>query len=920
MTKGSIIIDCGAGSVRAVAVDESGQVAGICSEPNGAVVDSWVTGQLGDWGDGGLVWDAEGIFSKAIRVVRKLISGLSDFEPVAITVTSFGVDGTFVDSEGALLYPVISWQCSRSADVASRIAEFMDPGELRRINGLHPFHFNTLFKLLWFREHHPQIIEKAHAFLFMPSILIHRLCGAMVTDMTLAGTSMLTSLEERAFSENILGMAGLDARLFPSPVEAGTVAGLLGDWVAGEMGLPAGIPVVVAGHDTQFALFASALSPDQPILSSGTWEILSVRTSSLTKGKESELSIEFDAMPGLYNPLTMWVASGVVEWVARTFYPTLQDNPEKYSILINEASAIPAGCDGLSFIPDILDGGSSRKGEFKGITQSMRPAHFVRATFEALAYKLASGVNTLENACGFKAASLVISGGGSKNRLWNQIRADVLGIPLLVSERCEATSLGAAMFAMAAAGVFSSADEALKSWKLPYTTVEPGPLKEVYQKLFYEHQKGLHPVQKPSSPCSPSAIVADAMRRVYDGGLTTPSGGNISLKDSHGNVWVTPTLLDKGSLQEDDIVCIADNGSISGRQKPTSEYPFHLAIYESRPGVKAIVHNHSPALVACSLTGLIPDKSLLPLLTGDIGDVVIAPYAIPGSGDLASVVSSAFSGGANAVLMANHGIITVGKDMPEALLRMVSLELLAQAMVTASSLAPLSAPGLKQDFNELVAGLPALLSVSADEVSDSVHASSSELQNYWERAIRRKLNPWGFGSWSERSGNSSFQFIYSERGIITGASASQLIDPASAAMHTSWEYQLHKAIYSQHPEINSMAIAFPPALLAYSLISKEFNARTIPESYIFLREALTLDLGSFLSDPQSLVKAINPSSPVALVQNGFFLCTGTSPFNVLDRLEVAENTAASLLNATVLGTVNPMDDAVIRDLKEKYLS
>jgi L-fuculokinase len=535
----AIVIDCGAGSVRAVGVDELGNVAGICSEPNAALPDPLFPG--------GMIWNTEGIIAKAKSVTRKLVSALEGCVPVAITVTSFGVDGTFVDASGDLLYPVISWQCSRSADVAARIAEFMDPGELRRINGLHPFHFNTLFKLLWFREHHPPIIEKAHAFLFMPAILLNRFCGCWITDSTMAGTSMLTSLRGRDFSEKILATAGLGSGMdrasdvgqlnsnpalsrdlftgvFPPLVEAGTVMGNLYPRIAAEMGLPAGLPVVSAGHDTQFALFASAQGTNQPILSSGTWEILSVRTSSLPKDERSDLSLEFDALPGFYNPLAMWVASGAVEWAARTYFPHLENHPEKYSILISEASAVPPGCDGLRFIPDPSGGGSSQTGRFTRGTrnpgsvnlspgdsrrvnegpvtnspgnpnhgnmgsETLSPAHHLRAVFEALSFKLAAGVKTLEKGCGFKASSVVISGGGSKNSLWNQIRADVLGIPLLVSDRAEATSLGAAMFAFAGAKVFAHPQEVLNQWKHPYTLCEPGAQSQVYRELYDEYEQ-----------------------------------------------------------------------------------------------------------------------------------------------------------------------------------------------------------------------------------------------------------------------------------------------------------------------------------------------------------------------------------------------------------------------------------------------
>jgi L-fuculose-phosphate aldolase len=428
---------------------------------------------------------------------------------------------------------------------------------------------------------------------------------------------------------------------------------------------------------------------------------------------------------------------------------------------------------------------------------------------------------------------------------------------------------------------------------------------------------------------SPSAIVADAMRFVYDSRLTTPSGGNISLRDPDGRVWVTPTLLDKGSLHPQDIVCINPDGSFCGSQNPTSEYPFHLAIYKQRPGVRAVVHNHSPALVACSLTGYIPDPGFLPLLTADIGAVVNAPYAIPGSDELADLVSKAFSTGASAILMANHGIISIGHSMAQALNRMSRLEILANTLTSAATFDCLET--LRRP-KELVAGhwllatglgLPGQIPLTIDKqpetrnqqpvTSDAPQAQTSNQQpaasNYFLRSILRGLNPYGLGSWSQRTSGNNFDFICS----------ADVISPLLHEPPAEWEYRLHEAIYRHQPWINTIAIAYPPSLIAWSLLSQDFSPRTIPESYILLRDAITISLETFLNDEASLTGAISPSSPVALIQNGFFLCTGDNPFQVLDRLEVAENTAASLLLAKPLGPVNSMDDGIIQELKRKYL-
>lgn len=198
-----------------------------------------------------------------------------------VTITTFGVDGALTDAESNLLYPVISWKCPRTAEVMKHIGKYISQEELNRISGVGAFAFNTIYKLVWLKENRPDLLEKAHAWLFISNILACKLTGIMATDRTMAGTSQLTDMETGDFSPLILNRLGLRRDLFPPMVDAGETIGLVTPEAAAGMGLPAlaGVPVISAGHDTQFAIFGSGADRDQPVLSSGTWEILMVRST-----------------------------------------------------------------------------------------------------------------------------------------------------------------------------------------------------------------------------------------------------------------------------------------------------------------------------------------------------------------------------------------------------------------------------------------------------------------------------------------------------------------------------------------------------------------------------------------------------------------------------------------------------------------
>ena len=276
----SLCLDCGATNVRAMVVDKQGAIVGKASQPNATLP--------GEENPEFHVWDADRIFRQLSECAVKALEGLNAEQVTAVTITTFGVDGTLVDDAGNLLYPVISWKCPRTAEVMKNIGKYISQEELNRISGVGAFAFNTIYKLVWLRENHPELLEKAHAWLFISNLLAYKLTGIMATDRTMAGTSQLTDLETGDFSEFILNCLGLSRGLFPPIVDAGETIGLLTPEAADAMNLPAlaGIPVISAGHDTQFAIFGSGADKNQPVLSSGTWEILMARSAQARLARE----------------------------------------------------------------------------------------------------------------------------------------------------------------------------------------------------------------------------------------------------------------------------------------------------------------------------------------------------------------------------------------------------------------------------------------------------------------------------------------------------------------------------------------------------------------------------------------------------------------------------------------------------------
>jgi L-fuculokinase len=480
MKQAILILDCGATNVKACLVDTTGEIIASHSLPNNTMPDPFY--------QGGLIWDIDDIWDKLSACSRKVCSIASETEIKAVTVTTFGVDGAAMKKDGSPCYPVISWQCNRTEKIEKNIAQYYDPEWLYQTTGLQSYHFNTINKLIWLRENRPDVLLEMDYYVMMPSLILQRLSGEFITDTTMAGTSMLTDLRHRNFSEAVLNPLGLRPEVFPVLTEPGTVIGAVTEKAAGALGVKSGLAVVAAGHDTQFAILASGAGVNQPVLSSGTWEILMVRARAgalKIPSRNSGITVELDAQPGLVNPGVQWVASGVLEWISRLVYPDLTHDSSRYENIIREAAAIPPGSHGLALVPELFPGGFSGKhGSISGIRYEITRAHIYRAGLEALGCYLAYGLEKLQQVGNYTASDVICVGGGSKNPLWNQIRADIAGIPLKALDMKETTALGAAMVAMTGVGIYQSLEEAFSAIESHYEIFEPGGNRENYSAFY----------------------------------------------------------------------------------------------------------------------------------------------------------------------------------------------------------------------------------------------------------------------------------------------------------------------------------------------------------------------------------------------------------------------------------------------------
>jgi L-fuculokinase len=468
-----IVLDCGATNIRAMAVDAQGKVIAKAAVENA----SQAAKEHEQWSN----WSLDAILQRFTHCCTRLMEPLAGFRIHAVSVTTFGVDGALVDKQGKLLDPIISWKCPRTVEIMGDIARYISPDELQRLSGVGHFSFNTLYKLVWLKENRPSLWERAHAWLFISSLINHRLTGKFTTDRTMAGTSQLLDLQQETFSDVILRSIGLSDALFPPMIAPGEVVGPLLPEMAQRLGLPAGIPVISAGHDTQFAQFGSGAELEQPVLSSGTWEILMVRTPKVETtllSQRSGSTCELDSCRGLYNPGLQWLASGVLEWIRKLYWRDVA-LPQVYERMILEAAAVMPGADGVVMNCDLL--GSQAMAGWQGVNLNTHRGHFYRSALEGLSYQLRQNLHMLQEISQFQARELIVVGGGGQNPLWNQIKADITDLPIKVLRDAETTVLGAAMFAWYGSGYYASVEQAREQVEFRYHYYYPSENRLLYQ-------------------------------------------------------------------------------------------------------------------------------------------------------------------------------------------------------------------------------------------------------------------------------------------------------------------------------------------------------------------------------------------------------------------------------------------------------
>lgn len=405
---------------------------------------------------------------------------------------------------------------------------------------------------------------------------------------------------------------------------------------------------------------------------------------------------------------------------------------------------------------------------------------------------------------------------------------------------------------------------------------------------------------------TPQEQLVEIMKRIYAQGMTTTSGGNLSIKDTDGNIYITPGGTDKGSMTVEDIVCIHPDGRIEGKHKPSSEYPFHMKIYEVRDDIKAILHAHPPAMVAYSIVRKIPDITVFPGMEQCIGSVGMAEYGLTGSEELGDKIGKVFAGGKDVAELENHGLVVGSGDILTAYHKFEAMDFCARIGIGASRL-----KGFIADKEKKTAFVLKNDVLETKEKEKPEHqALCKKLCDMVQRAYHQKLFYAGLGNISVRAEDGTVYYI------PEGTDQKNVSLQDVRCMDVKGE-GIHAAIYRMHPEINAVITAFPPELMAFAVTGTKFSSRIIPEIYMVMQDVISVPYSAWNGEPEKLAEQFDERTSVAILEQQGIIVTAPSLLKAYDRLEVAEYSASAIIKAQQLGGIIEITETQVEDIKRQ---
>jgi len=491
-------IDVGTSSVKVALVDPRGHVhaVGQAEYPLQHIRPAWVEQDPEDWWRGTCKAVNEALANVPHGAERVLGLGVSCQTPALLAL----------DSSGRPLRPAMIWMDRRAEAETVRLTELIGADNIYRITGNRPDALYVAARLLWMHDHEPEVLKRTWQFVQVNSYINYRLTGRLTLDHSNAVFLQLRDYQKEEWSETLCSVCGVEPSQFPEVVAAHFIQGKVTAQASDATGLKVGTPVIAGTVDSaSAALEVGVVEPGIAAEMTGTSTVVIMpNDKGLT---EPTLIAMPHALPGIHLLLGAMVASGgCLRWFRDQFgQPELQSASEQkvdvYDLLTRQADSIEPGNRGVIFLPYMMGERSpiwhtNARGVFFGLSLATSKAALVRSILEGTAFALRHNIEVALRA-GAEVREVRSVGGCSKSDIWNQIKADVLGLPLLLPRTSVGSPFGAAILAGIGVGVFPDIRKSLLEMVHLDRSFEPNQANhERYMRNYqvfrdiYEHLKG----------------------------------------------------------------------------------------------------------------------------------------------------------------------------------------------------------------------------------------------------------------------------------------------------------------------------------------------------------------------------------------------------------------------------------------------
>ncbi|MFH1475313.1 MAG: xylulokinase [Chloroflexota bacterium] len=479
-------IDASTTAVKAIVIDESGAVRGVGTSE----YEFSVPRPLWSEQDPRLWWDG------TVAAIRSVLAetGVPGEDVVAVGLTGQMHGAVLLDRADEVLRPAILWNDQRTGAECDLIREAVGPERLVAITGNDALTGFTAPKLVWVCDHEPDVWRRVSHVLLPKDYVRLRLTGDHAMDKADGSGTMLFDLAARDWSGEILAALGIEPVWMPPTYEGPEVTGTLTIDAAAATGLRVGTPVVAGGGDQAAnAVGVGAVEPGVVALSLGTSGVVFATTDRPLFEARGRVHAFCHAVPGRWHMMSVMLsAAGSLRW----FRDTVAAGTA-YDDLVARAAEVPAGSDGLLFLPYLTGERSPHpdplaRGAFVGLTLTHDRRHMTRAVLEGVAFGLRDGLDLMVVA-GMPAPSVIrASGGGTSSPLWRQILADVLGAEIATVDTAEGAAYGAGLLAAVGAGWFPTVEAAATELVTATPAATPGPDAPRYAEAHATY-RGLYP-------------------------------------------------------------------------------------------------------------------------------------------------------------------------------------------------------------------------------------------------------------------------------------------------------------------------------------------------------------------------------------------------------------------------------------------